>query len=305
MQEARLINVPIKLLQRCKDDKTSLEMLAIAIIIKQAHTDSKLYNISTGTFKKLFGVCYYKAKSLIAQCKESDLFDYNANHDFLRAKSFKDKTEKEFKHGKYRGTSDFVVKISLTGSLKEMVRLLRELLIFNAVNAKERISVKSHRGNSLNPKDVSAEKAITVRQMGSCMGMSKTSALRYIKRLEQQGKISKGKSTYCCVIPFLNPYTAERYIKITGDTLFFAMRNFKQGCWQGWKKIGCIYSILKREISDSFKHVIYNHKKRTNGGNLSSSHDRLSKVESAMEVFRNTGNLPIDIDKIMPDGFHA
>lgn len=259
----KIINVPMALIRRCSDTKRHLECLAMAVIIKQLHENSTLYDVSNRKFREVFGASYYKAQSLIDSAKESELFIYSEKKNCLFAKSFKDKTQKPFRNGKYWGSSDFCKKINTQGNLRETVALLRDTLIEGAVDAQERALLDSCAKNHCSE---THQKPITISQFASAIGMSRTSAHRYVKRCQVQGAIKQTSSVFKCVIPMLNDYTAREYISRFGNR-FFAYLS-KHG-WQGWKKIGCTYSIISREVKESFKNIIWNHKVRCSSLNLS------------------------------------
>ena len=252
----KIINVPIALIRRCSDTKRHLECLTMAIIIKHLHENSTLYNINNRRFREIFGVSYYKAQSLIESAKESELFVFNERKNCLFAKSFKNKTQKHFKKGKFKGTSDFCKKINTFGNFRETVALLRDTLIESAVDAQERALLDSCATKKCSG---TQPKPITISQFASAIGMSRTSAHRYVKRCVSKKSIRQTSSVFKCVIPTLNEETAEEYIKRFGNNFFAYLSKYG---WQGWKKIGCTYSIISRQVKESFKHVIWNHKKR-------------------------------------------
>ena len=109
--------------------------------------------------------------------------------------------------------------------------------------------------------------AITLKHFSEIFGLSKSSAHRYIARMEGDGRVSKTLTVAECVIPHLNERTAAEWIE-RNPKGFFHARHGRHG-WSGWRHYGNIYEIVDRRVSDSFKHVIWNHKYR-----------RSAKVES-------------------------
>lgn len=257
------LNIPVSLIKRFKNDKKSLELLAMAIIIKQNFQNSTLYDMKHTRLMKLLKCGYKKAAILIDAVSESDLFVYNAAKNCLFAKSFKDRTWKTFGrkvHKRYNAQSDYCKKIERVGctySLRDMVRELRNILIENAIDARCRDNSKVCLNKVAKP---SSSAAMTQRHIGKVCGMSRSSAGRYVNRLIDEGIVSKSGIVAECIIPELNESTLAEYLRIHPNESYQVWHNPTNGGWSAWKTFGFVYAITSERIKRLFKHVIYTYR---------------------------------------------
>ena len=262
-----IVNIPISLIQRCKKEgKSSLEMLACAYMIKRKYQHSTLYNVNVTRVMQFFGCSYKKALKLMEAFRESPLFVYNEEKKCLYARTFKDKTIKLFgrKAGKrYNAISDYCYKMQESGSpLRMIVKTLRYVLLTNAIHAKEMgNSIVTLNLNSVTKPDRGS--AISQRQLASVIGMSRTSACRYVNDMVKAQIVGKSGIVAECVIPELNAESVNAYMRQNPNQRFFAWHDAKNGHWSGWVVYGCAYSVLSRVTTKKFKHVIYNYKHKT------------------------------------------
>lgn len=251
------INTPTSLIQRFKNDKKSLELLACAIIIKQNFQNSTLYDVKATRLMKLLKCGYKKATMLMDLFADSELFVYNAVKKCLYAKSFKDRTWKLFghrAHKRYKAQSDYCRKVGKSYSLSGMVRQLRFILIENAIDARSRDN--SNVGSDFVTKpDLKA--AMTQRNIGKAMGMSRSSACRYTNILINDGIIGKSGIVAECVIPELNDETEAEYRTFRPNGRLCIWHNPVSGGWSAWKVYGYVYSIISAKVQRLFRHVIY------------------------------------------------
>lgn len=268
----KIINIPISLIRGFKGNKDSLEMLACAIIIKSKHQNSTLYDLKITSMMNFFGLSYKKAKKVKEMMIGHELFVYNKKKDCIFAKSFKSKDTKEYgKKHKYNAKADYCRKLKVKDgiTLREMVRELRNTLLLCAINASTRGHdgfkiAMNHEKTTFSTKQ-NAKRVIPQRVLASVIGMSGSSASRYIKEMEKNNVVKKSKVIAECVVPVLNDVTGEEY-KRTSDSNFVAYHDCKHGGWSGWHIYGKRYTIEKREVSDSFKNVIYNYIRKAKGG---------------------------------------
>lgn len=259
----KIINIPVGLIKRCKNEgKTSLEMLACAFRIKALYQNSTMYNVTVTNVMKTFGVSYKKALKLMDTFDTSCLFVYNKEKRCLHAKTFKDKTIKTFGHKtykKYQAQSDFCWKMQVTDEpLRMITRALREVLTINAIAACERDdSIVRHKKHSVT-KPVTS-KAMTQRKIASIIGLSRSSACRYTKRMIDDNRIDKSKVIAECVIPIYNDDTQAEYSKTHPNSHIHVWHNTRTGQWSGWIIYGCVYSLLQRRDTNSLRHVIHNY----------------------------------------------
>lgn len=185
---------------------------------------------------ELFGVAHKKAHKLIELLKTHELFIYNEKNDCLFAKSFKSKDEKHYgNRRKYTAIADYCRKLQVHDgmTLRELVRELRNTLLMNVIHANEQdgFIVSGNKQTATKP---NVQRAIPQRKLAKSIGMSKSSASRYINRMAKENSIS-----------------------FSGVVFGYAKSVF--GGQFVWTVCGRVYSISSRHLSESFKNVIYNY----------------------------------------------
>ena len=202
----------------------------------------------------LFHVAYAKAKRLLHDAKNDDLFTYSVEFNQLRVNTFKDKTVKTARNGlKY--TSDYCYKLEKKHySIAELYRQINEILVEHAINAVDRDNFPQGGNGSR----CGSNQALTQKKLGNIAGISRQSVQRLTKRLADNGTIRKTRATMKMVISKVNEYTLSAWQKLTG--LKRIILNPHDG--SGWIVKPCEYSILNRSVTDRFQHVIYDHRSR-------------------------------------------
>lgn len=253
------LNIPLSLLAQYKT-KERKEILAFSICIKCRYSNSVLLDVSPKKVMAEFHVAHGKAKRLIEGAKNSPLFSYSEELNQLTAITYKDRSVKRAKNG-MSYSSDYCYKLEKKPySIGEMTKLISEILIENAINAVERDNL-NQRGNSC----CGSDKSLTQKKLGNIAGISRSSAQRLTKRLADRGIISKTRAVAKMVISRVNEFTVSEWRRLTGLKRFIL--NPKDG--SGWIVKPCSYSILNRSVTDSFQHVIYDHKARISAVNVS------------------------------------
>lgn len=244
-----------------KRDKSSTEMLACALMIKREYQHSVLYKVSVTKVMSFFGVSHKKATKLLQAFRESDLFIFNPKKKTLYAKSFKSKEKVIYGNGQYEAYSDFCYKMESDKSrLRDMVRELRKVLILNAINAVER-----NQGDNLKCSKQSVTQPLCIgdvlpqRIVGAVIGMSRSTAARYLRELEGDKRVSKTQMVAECVIPVLNTETEKKWREIHPKGRFYVWHSIEHGGWSAWQMLGFGYHISNRKDSDAFKNVIWNY----------------------------------------------
>jgi len=221
---------------------------------------------------KLFGVSYRKARTLIESLKTHELFIYNPDKDCVFAMSLKPKDRKCYgRKGKtYSAKASYCRKLQVSEdvTLRKLVQQLRDSLLLNVVRAVAHDGFKhgevcSLRGaqnldNKLAPKQ-NYRNVIKMRKFAKSLGMSKSSASRYINRLVEEKQIAKSELLAKCVISTLNEETLSEYYKQNKRPI--VPYYDKYGHWSGWLIFGYTYSIFDRKSEESFKNVIFNYKR--------------------------------------------
>ena len=209
------------------------------------------------------------AERILNGMKDCRFFKVNPKNGKVFVSTFKSSELRTFgrRKKKYQSPSDFCKKLDVKKyTLREMKKVLRELLIEEEVKKRQPQQVQ-RLGNLSSCVTEARKYAITLKHFSDVFGLSKSSAHRYLARMEEDGRVSKTLTVAECVIPHLNERTAAEWIE-RNPKGFFHARHGRHG-WSGWRHYGNIYEIVDRRVSDSFKHVIWNHKYR-----------RSAKVES-------------------------
>lgn len=276
----RKINVPIELIRRCSKDKRQLQCLALAIILKRTYTNSTLYDVNTRNFRRVFHISYATALKMIDACKESDLFVYNEKRNCLFAKSFKSTEVKRFgKRGKFLAKADYCKKITeCADSLRDVTRLLRETLLALVVEAKQRESLFGH-AKKTDCDGTNAKAPIPLRKFAKSINMSKSSAGRYINRMAKDGKVSKSDIVAECVLPYYTVEKAAEWMKAHPGQVLQVWYSEKHHQYTAWITYGRKYSVTDGELSNSYQHVIYNHRKRIHTINKKKNADEDSRPD--------------------------
>ena len=263
----KIINVPVELIRRTRWNKTSLEMLVCAIMIKSKYQNSVLYDLRITNVMQFFHVSHKKAKKLIEAFKGSEFFIYNEHKNCIFAKSFKSKCAVEYgyRKNKYKAFADYCRKMQLEDDIKlrNVVRELRYILALCEINAVERtkdnLNVGLNQNNFVTKPE--AKMAIPQRKMAFTMGFSRSSVSRYMKEMINDKRVSKTKIVAECVIPVLNETTEREWYKKHPKQKFIAWHDLEHGGWSAWIMFGSVYSIINRKDSDAFQHVIYNYRR--------------------------------------------
>lgn len=214
---------------------------------------------------ELFGVAHKKAHKVLESLRTHELFTYNPEKDCIFAKSFKSTDKKYYgKRQKYAAKADYCRKLQVKDGiiLRELVRELRNTLLLCAINASEHDGFNTSRNKKVIATKQNATHLMPQRILAKVIGMSESSVSRYIDKMECNNVVSKTPIVAECVIPVLNENTESEYRK-NHKRNFSVWHSAEHGTWSGWWILGRGYSILKREVSESFKNVIYNYK-RTN-----------------------------------------
>ena len=261
---ARIINVPLDLIRKCSTDKLHLECLALAVMLKRTFVNSTLYGVNTKNFRRTFHISYTKAQKMIEAVKGSELFEYNEEHDFLFAKSFKSKDNKQYgRKGQYIAKADYCKKISeCADSLRDVTRLLRETLLVVEIDAQTWESLCGHAQKHSHREAAKEKTPIPLRKFAKSISMSRASTSRYISRMEKDGKVSKSEIVAECVLPYYTSEKAGEWMVRHPNQKLHVWYSEKYHQFSAWINFGRKYSVTDRKLEDSFQHVIYNHAKR-------------------------------------------
>lgn len=263
MEEARL-NIPIERLREARNDKRQFRALAAAITIKERFQNSTVYcgDNPTKALMRVLRCSFYVAKEL-----QDDLVDFgycvflkDKNGIKLFAKGLRSRNRQSF-HG-YKATErDFVYKLrpGKPHSLKEMRKLLREILLMNEINACQCLTASTGR-NTQNRRDrVDGSVIIPQRELANVSGLSKSSVSKYVRRMDSDKRVRKTRIVAELVVPVLNDDTKRQWNESHPNIPLHTFHDDEHGQWIGCVLLGCGYGL--NEESRNFYHLLWRHKK--------------------------------------------
>lgn len=264
--KGEVINVPLRLIRQYSTTPQRFRELCCAIMIRCAYINSKLYNTTTKHLCEVFSCCNKTAKKIKSALLNSDLFEYDREHDVLTVKSFKSTEKREFGKGRKRfySSDDFCVKISRDFKnlkLRHAAKALNKLLIEHVVNERQRkeslTQASSESSDAPSPAVI-----LTQSEISKAVGVSKSSISRYTDELRNEGKVDKSKSIVELVIPEYTPESFEDYKKRhPNEYVYIAYSSLYNHQWC-FANRGCSYSLKDEKEHKMFQHVIYDHKLR-------------------------------------------
>ena len=192
MYLVRTLNIPISLICRQKATKSSVEMLACAVMIKYKYQNSTLYDVSLKTIKREFNVAHRRAKRLMENLLQSDLFVYDKERKRLFAKSFKSKEKKVY--GKHEAYADYCKKLRIITDkirLNDIVRELRDSLLECTIDSLEKGNFKNVGVNQVSSVETLNDKAMTQQRLAGISGMSRSTVCRHLQKMIEEGRVGK------------------------------------------------------------------------------------------------------------------
>lgn len=257
---ATVLNVPIWQIQKHSISKVELELLASAIIIKRTYRNSVIYNLTETKIRKVLGVGKAKAAKMLSALKGSELFCYNEKHNFLFAKSLKSSDVKQYGRGRkhYTAKADFCKKLYETeNKLSHIVRLLRETLLANMIDAPVKKSLTCTKKGICDGTCVVTP--MPLRKLAKVIKMSRSSACRYICRMEEDGKVSKSEIVAELVLTEYSTEKANEWMRANPGKRLRVRYNAFLNSFEGWLNKGRKYAVIDRKLSNSITNVIYNY----------------------------------------------
>lgn len=242
-----IVNVPIRLYKKYKGSKEDKEALAFAICVKLVYGDSVLRDLSVKKLVSIFHMSTYRAKRIINNLNNyPELFKIVGSRVFVL--SFKDKTIKENRKGQ-KYISDYCKKVSKGfNNFEEIYQSIAKTLVAYAINSGERKLLST---NFSKTKKCSVE--ITQRNLSNVSGISRSQVSRVTNKMKKNGEICKENAQIKLAISCVNDTTISEYRAKNGRKRIII--NPKDN--SAYTIIPCRYSINKRELTDSFQHVIY------------------------------------------------
>lgn len=269
------LNIPISILEQYKASKSRKELLAFAVAVKCLHVNSVVTDVSVKKIMRLFHVSNAKAKRLLQDAKGSPLFSYSERTNQLQANSFKDKSVKVAKNGmKY--ISDYCYKLERkVYSIKELSRIISDVLIKNAIHAVQMDKLLQNRANLSS----SYAKGLNMRKLSRIAGVSLSSASRAIGRMWRNHEIERTSHHARLVIASVNEQTVSEWNEKSGSKPFFYNKKDNSG----WEFIPSEYSLNDTDIR--FTHVIYSHKKRRTANVAKNYSSDVERIYSTIHAF--------------------
>ena len=242
---SEIVNVPIRLYKKYKGSKEDKEALAFAICVKLVYGDSILRDLSVKKMVSIFHMSTYRAKRIINNLNNyPELFNIVGNRVFVL--SFKDKTIKENRKGQ-KYISDYCKKVSKGfNNFEEIYQSIAKTLVAYAINSGERKLLSTNFS-----KKCSVE--ITQKNLSNVSGISRSQVSRLTNKMKKNGEICKENAQIKLAISCVNDTTMSEYKAKNGRKRLLINTNDNSA----YTITPCRYSINKRELTDSFQHVIY------------------------------------------------
>ena len=275
-----ILNIPTKLLKAYKDDKHEFDLLAASVLLKIISPNSIVKCRNAAALMNVLHCKHNVAQRILDGMRGCELFDYNEKKGVVFVRTFKTDEATEIRHGRkrFKANEDYCKKIKIADCLSEDKRTgkkiytlrkvklrLREALLENMMYRKQREQLDSWANAERELEDgcvTNAKKcAMTQKMLASGFGLGRSSANRYSKRMEKDGRVSKSGIVAECAIPVLNDVTLDEWKQKNPEKTIHAWHDNKHGGWSGWVYYGCMYS-LNRDTTDSLINVIWNHATR-------------------------------------------
>lgn len=241
--------------------KARKELLALAILMKGKHSNGAILRLSRKYLRKNFGIGDAKAKRLIQQMMESDLFtvrdDFKRGGLHVQVSSFRDKVSRRKKSRKGRlYRSDDVCRFTFSedSNLKDIYNLINEKLMLLPISSANRKDCLRKGEAKTSSCSVANPVSVTTRAFAKTIGMGVASVSRIKKRLLGKEVIT---STYAekHSADLRNEFEAERLLQRLGKHKF----TYTYGDF-GYVLIPCKYSIVAHDGEGIFYHKMFNYK---------------------------------------------
>ena len=256
--QMRIINLPTSILTKCKD-KNTLRLVAVSLFVKAHSGDSIFRNTSVRNIRDKFGVGQVRARKIISDIKTNNTyFKYNSYNDTFVAKTFKNKTiVSENKYGK-KIWSMYAVRLVIDKdwSLRDIEKYVHDMIYLHAINATERsdkfYSCREIKNNIL----LTTKDALTLNKMKNIGGVCKSTARRQLQKLQANNMIHiKQEYTQLVLASVCEGSIRESELEHV-NLVYDKKRGF------GYIVVPNEYKIINRSITQSFRNIIFNHKKR-------------------------------------------
>lgn len=233
--------------------------VAVSLFIKAHAGDSRFRGTKIRAIKEFFGVGQVRAEKIAKIIKHNTkLFNYNSFTDTAVAKTFKNNIKVDNdKYGREIWMMYAVrVKIDKSWNLKKLEKHLHDLLYLNAINATERSDkfkngIINKHGILLTTKD-----ALTLSKMGHIGGVCRSTAKKHLARLHNDKVINITKGRLILVLSSVNEETIKEKGLSNVRFIHDKARNL------GYIHTPNSYNIVRREVSQSFRNIIFNSKRR-------------------------------------------
>lgn len=255
------LNIDINLIKRYADSKRRKELFAFAIWCHIQRVNAVVYGITCSKLRKKLSIGKVKAERIIADAADDQLFEVNGTT--FKVGSFRDKTVKYTrKQHQYQSALVKTIKFDTEAdySLKYLYDLINETLALFPITAKEDKDCLQQRGGHDNRyvqtyRDAKS-RTLTLKKFSQNLKMSISSCSRILKNLVNDGKINKAPSILFSIIDSEHKEQIQEVLQKLGLINSTYERNGLQ-----YVVVPCSYSIAMRDVSNSYKHKIYNYHK--------------------------------------------
>lgn len=248
----RNVNVALDIIKRYAFDKEHKELLGVGILFHLWRSNGVIWNVTYQNLMEWLHVGKAKAKRLMRQMQEDELFCVNGTR--ISVRSFRDKTQKRTRKGRrYSGATCALFKADREYTLKDIYNIINDILLL--------ARIKATAGLTIYPIEnyVQSRSYLTCRQLAKSIGMGRSSVSRLTKRLKENGTIIKDPAVIYTVINWEHKEVIESVLHQLGYTTV----SFTRGS-DAWIMIPCGYAIKDPLASRTIRHKIYGYRsKRT------------------------------------------
>ena len=250
------LNVPKELVRRYAATKRRKELLSFAIWLKMQRENSVVYNMNDKQVRYQCHVGKAKAQRLLVDAREENtLFSFNG--DTITVKSFRDKTIKYGKH-RVKYQSDFCFKFPYKKdyALRDIYNLINEFLATDIINTHER-KTACYADDSKDGRGASC--SMSLKKLSQQTRMSWSSTRRIMERMKDKGVIAiEHAERHCFLMAEELEQEAKDFLRRHGLTHFTFVKGMN-----AYVVFPRSYSIVSRDWSERFQHVLYNFRSRT------------------------------------------
>jgi len=263
-----VINIDINIIKWYARSKQMKELFALALGCHMIRTNGVIRNFDRFYIRKHFHIGKVKAERLYEDAKTNWLFTFR--NGYVSVGSFRNKDVKYNRKGqKYRSAFvyKFVYDTENNYTLKDLYNAINDILALYPITAKEEDCLQQRGGhdNRLVQNSYDAKfRTLTLKKLSQNVNMSVSSTSRIINRLVEDKKISKDPARQYAVIGSEHEAEIKECLQRIGRMTV----TFRHGTLT-YIIVPCSYSVIDRNVTNSFRHKIYGYHSSNGRSNIS------------------------------------